>query len=97
MKKLIITIFLALTLALCGTLYATLPNPHTLHEVVIKGYQVGFVIEDNTVLGSDMCMYNLNTDSLIKGWYVAYNLDTGIYYYITQDTAQEFVVLEVTK
>lgn len=93
MKKLIITIFLALTLALCSTLYATWPNPHTLHEVVVKGYQVGFVIEDNTILGSDMCMYNIDKDNLIRGWYIAYDLETNLYYYITQDTAIGYVEL----
>lgn len=88
MKKLIITIILILILG--STLYASLSNPYTLHEVVNKGYQVGFVIENNTILSNDMCMYNLNTNDLIKGWYVAYNIETDMYYYITQDTAIEF-------
>lgn len=93
MRKLIITLALALTLVLSSTLYATLPNPHQLHEIVNIGYSVGFTIDDSNVVGADMCMYNLNTDNLIKGWYVAYNLETDMYYYITQDTAIEYVEL----
>lgn len=88
MKKLIMVIIMIVILS--TSIFASLSNPHPLHEVVNKDYQVGLVIEDNTVLGSDMRMYNLNTKDLIKGWYVAYNLETDMYYYITQDTAIEF-------
>lgn len=91
MKKLIITITLALTL-ICTSANAAISNPNTLYSTVLKNYEVGYVIENNVVLGSDMSMYSLNTDKLIKGWYIAYDLETNLYYYITQDTAIDFIV-----
>lgn len=94
MKKLIITITLALTL--CTSTSASNSNSNTLYETVLKNYEVGYVVENNVVLGSDMSMYSLNTDKLIKGWYIAYDLETNLYYYITQDTAIDFIA-EINK
>nr|WP_302596959.1 hypothetical protein [uncultured Cellulosilyticum sp.] len=59
-----------------------------IHSHVMAGYDVGYVIEDGTVLDGDMHMWNV--DGTIEGWYVAFNMEDDSFYYITQEAAQEF-------
>ena len=66
-------------------------NENILHTQVEEGYKVGYTIDKSCVLGSDFNMWSIGEGELIKDWYVAYNLETGDYYYITQDAAQEFL------
>lgn len=87
MKKLVIALSIALSSVV--SIMASVGNPNTLHEYVKEGYSVGYTVSDSLAISCDMCMYCIGED-LIPGWYVAYNLEEGTYYYITQDTAQEW-------
>lgn len=90
MKKIILLVLVVVLTISIPTL-ASEGNEHKIHEYVKEGYNVGYTIDMSCVLGSDFHMWSVGDGELIKGWYVAYNLEDGLYYYITQDTAIEYL------
>lgn len=90
MKKVLSVLLASATMLISQVSNASLSNSNPIHEDVMKGYEVGYAIDSNTVLGSDMHMWSF--DGLVEGWYVAYSLENDNYYYISQDTAQEFLI-----
>ena len=70
-----------------GTI-ACIGNSNPIHSEIIKGYSVGYSLDKDTVLSSDMHMWSF--DDLVPGWYVAFNVEENKYYYITQDAAQSY-------
>ena len=90
MKKVLSVLLVSATMLISPVANASLSNSNPIHEYVMTGYEVGYAIDSNTVLGSDMHMWSF--DRLVEGWYVAYSLENNNYYYISQDAAQEFLI-----
>lgn len=89
MKKVLLVLLAAVTLSIAPVANASVGNSNPIHEEVLLGYEVGYTIDEQTVLGQDMRMWNFK--GLVPGWYVAYSLDQDNYYYISQDAAIEFL------
>lgn len=89
MRKQILVGLAALTIS--TQVFASEGNQYNLHEYVKDGYSVGYTIDENCVLGQDFSMWSIGEGKLIKGWYIAYNIEEGFYYYITQDAAIEYL------
>lgn len=85
MKK----ILLVLVLFMGINIQASIGNSEPILEEVKESYSVGYTIDNCTVLGTDMHMWHI--ESVVPGWYVAYNMNKGEYYYITQEAAQKYV------
>ncbi|MGM9543803.1 MAG: hypothetical protein ACI3T9_02340 [Romboutsia timonensis] len=87
MKK-VLLLALAILMNVSTVSASTQPNSHILYENVKTGYTVGYVVSKDTVLSSDMHMWNL--PGALEGWYVAYDLENDSFYYLTQDAAQAY-------
>lgn len=85
MKKLL----LILVMFMCMDVQAGNGNSNPILEDVRAGYSVGYTIDYCTVLGADMHMWHF--ESVVPGWYVAYNMNDGVYYYISQEAAQKYI------
>lgn len=84
MKK----ILLVLAVFMCMNIKASVGNSEPILEEVKANYSVGYAIDKSTILGSDMHMWHF--EGITPGWYIAYNLDSGKYYYISQEAAQKY-------
>ncbi len=89
MKKVLLVLLASLILSISPVTSASVGNSNPIHDEVIVGYEVGYSVDCQTILGHDMRMWNFK--GLIPGWYVAYSLDQDNYYYISQDAAIAFL------
>ena len=89
MKKLLLMLISILSVS--SITLASEGNANTVRDYVLNGYNVGFTVDRNCVLGADFHMWSVGDDDLVIGQYVAYSLEDNAYYYITQDTAQTFL------
>lgn len=71
------------------SLEASIGNSEPIFEEVKDEYSVGYTIDSCTILGADMHMWHF--ESVVPGWYVAYNMNDGVYYYISQEAAQKYI------
>lgn len=85
-------IFVVLLVVLQSSLFANTNVVTEVKENIKEGYKVGYVVDSYNVMDQSFHSWHLSEDGeLVQGWFIAYDLEAGDYYYISEEAAQSSI------